>query len=305
MEKIKRALERAERNRLAEKRAQTERPDAVADVATHTTETIEEAANSAVDAQPIHRSQTLAPATTRAELPTIESRKIEFTQTRRVVVDSKVLERNRLLQPGSGGDVERAYDLLASRVIEKIRNTGWNSIALVSPASGEGKTVTGINLAMQIAASPERTALLVDMDFRRPSVASYLGLNIETGVEDVLRGTASVAEALVCPSIDRFCVLPAREPSNRTADLIDSVHARSLALELRNRYANRVVLFDLPPLLAYGDALTFLANVDAVIVVVTEGVTTQESMLACMNELKGQNVIGSVLNRTTDLAAGY
>jgi len=228
-----------------------------------------------------------------------------FIRTRVVPVSRDHLERNRVILPDSADTASRAYDMLASRLLERVRTSGWNSIALVSPCSGEGKTVTGINLAIHLAASRERTALLVDMDFRRPAVGRYLGLNPEIGVDDVLGSGAEVADAMVSPGIDRFAVLPVRRAHAHTGDFIDSRPARELALELKRRYANRIVLFDLPPLLAFGDALRFMRNVDAALLVVTEGQTRRESIERALSALAGQNLVGVVMNASSQTVPGY
>jgi len=297
MERIKRALELAEQDRLAltegtladsEHSHPAMRPAGLDGV--RIAENPETACRGAAGGQAVPAGQ-----------PEIG----RFIRTRVVPVSPDHLERNRIILPDSGREASRAYDMLASRLLERASASGWNSIALVSPGSGEGKTVTGINLAIHLAASKERTALLVDMDFRRPSVARYLGLQPESGVEDVLATGADTADALVCPGISRFSVLPVRTPHLHTSDFIDSQRCRDLALELKRRYANRVVLFDLPPLLAYGDALRFMPCVDAALMVVEEGKTRVESIERALSALSGQNLVGVVMNGSSETVAGY
>lgn len=70
-----------------------------------------------------------------------------------------------------------------------------------------------------------------------------------------------------------------------------------LATELKQRYPSRLVLFDLPPLLMTDDALAFLPNVDAALMVLEEGKTQEEDLLHAIELLQGTAVLGTVLNK--------
>ncbi|MEO1420403.1 MAG: CpsD/CapB family tyrosine-protein kinase [Pseudomonadota bacterium] len=275
MERIKQALERAEKDRKYQ--PQTDR---------------------VVEA---------LPPTGRGNVPVEsgEDRDIQFEVTRSIPVDGKTLERNRIRPPGADDEVARAYDLLASRVVDRASANGWNSIAVVSPVGGDGKSVTALNLAIRLVASPARTCLLVDLDFRRPKIAEYLGVSPQYGIEDVLRAKASVSETLFSPGIPRLSVLPVRQPVDTPGGLIDSMAASELAQEAKQRYANRIVLFDMPPVLGSGDTVHFLRNVDAVLVIAASGRTSESAIQETLSTLAGHNVVGCVLNCAEDTLTAY
>jgi len=67
--------------------------------------------------------------------------------------------------------------------------------------------------------------------------------------------------------------------------------------ELKTRYADRYVIFDLPPVLESDDALSFAPLVDAVLLVIAEGQTRIEDVQRCFELLKNRPVVGTVLNR--------
>ena len=71
---------------------------------------------------------------------------------------------------------------------------------------------------------------------------------------------------------------------------------KKLATELKTRYADRVIIYDMPPLLAQDDPLVFLPHVDAVLLVIKEGVTTTDEIKRCLDILSSAKVIGTVLN---------
>ena len=309
MEKIKKALEFASRNRLelgnaastqarpeesaAESVPTTDENTSLVDGLPHGDSTVETDAAAAA-AKPVRTSADVLPGT------------IEFTQTRVERVPYSTLTANKVILPHDDeSDPSRAYQILSSQLIAKVRETGFNSIAVVSPGPEEGKSLTAINLAVSITRRLERTALVVDLDFRRPSTARYLGLKPQYGIEHVLRGECSIADALVSPGISRLTALPITQADSSNAALLDTGTCRSLAHELKHRYANRIVLFDLPPLLAYGDALSFLPLVDAALLVVTEGVTKRDAIEHSLQVLAGTRLLGTVLNQSAEKQAGY
>ena len=302
MEKIKTALERAEKNRLRH----------AAEGDTARSRQVEN--DMTPEQEPLEPLEPLTPADVPPVVHTLPPGRgsqvtdpdgFEYTGTTVVRVDPEHLERHRIRLPEADDEVSQAFDLTASRLVDRIRETGWNSIGVVSAAAGEGKTVTALNIAMRLATSAKRTALVVDLDFRRPKVANYLGLQPSVGLEDVLRGDAGVQEALVSPGVQRLTVLPIRAPIEHPGRLLDSSRMAQLAVELKKRYANRIILFDLPPLLGHGDALNFLANTDAALFVASAGRTSEASLEQAMESLQSQNVIGTVLTRTEDLISAY
>ena len=180
-------------------------------------------------------------------------------------------------------------------------------LAVVSPTPHDGKTFTAINLAIAIAADTNYTALLVDFDLRRPSVHQRFGIRPEIGVEQCLRGEANVADAIINPQgYPKLLLLPAREPVANSSDLLCSDSARQLLRDVREHSPNRIVLFDLPPVLGADDALAFTPQVDAALVVVGEEHTRREDLLRCMEILRDVPIIGTVLNGSrTDSSLAY
>lgn len=219
------------------------------------------------------------------------------TSTRTITPDTEAMNEARLLQPGMVGETAASFRLLRTRVLQQMKARGWNTLAVVSATPDEGKTFTAINLAMAIAAATDSRALLVDLDLRFPRLYRRFGFLPITGIEDCIRGEATVAETLVAlEGYPGLLVLPARGPVDHSSELIGSARARALFRELKERYANRVVVYDLPPLLAADDALTFVPQVDAALLVVGEGRARREDVAHCVDMLKGTPILGTVLN---------
>jgi Mrp family chromosome partitioning ATPase len=219
----------------------------------------------------------------------------------------EALIQGRLLLPGLVGDASHGFRILRTQVLQRMRQRGWNTLAVLSATPDEGKTFTAINLAIAIAATAETNALLVDLDLRFPRLYRRFDFLPTVGIEDCLRGEVSIADAIV--SVEGYpgmTLLPARGPVDHSSELIGSPGARAVFRELKERYANRIVIYDLPPLLATDDALTFVPQVDAVLVVVGDGNTRRADLMRTMELLRDTPILGTVLNGShSDRSAAY
>lgn len=220
-----------------------------------------------------------------------------YTKTPVVPLNEAHLEQRRVIAHQKANSATWAFDVLRTRVLQKMDENGWRTLAITSPTVGSGKTVVSVNLALSIANQTNRTALLVDFDLRRPSVAATLGLNQQCSLNDVLAGKADIASALVNPGIERFVVLPTNHPMDRASETLSSSKVQSIINDLRARYSDRVVLFDLPPVLAADDVMAVLPRIDCVLLVVGNGVSTQSEIEEASNRLSKGNLLGVVLNK--------
>ncbi len=212
-------------------------------------------------------------------------------------LDEARLEREHILPPSAGGVNGGAYKLLRTQVLRRLDQLQANTLAVLSPAASAGKTLTAINLAIAIAADHRRTALIVDLDLRNPSVHRRLGFEPALGIEDCLQDGRPVQEAIVrVVGYERLAVLPARTTVEHSSELLTSERAARLVAELRARYTDRVIIFDLPPVLLTDDALAFSRSVQAGLMVVGEGRTQRNELMRSMALLKDLTIVGSVLN---------
>lgn len=212
-------------------------------------------------------------------------------------VDRALFERNRILPPGAAGSAGHPYKLLRTQVLQRMERIGTNALAVLSPTNGDGKTLTAINLAIAIATEEARTALLIDFDLRNPCVHRHLGINPELGVEGCLQGQIAVRQAMVkLEGYERLTVLPARHAIEASSELLTGQRAAALVAELRSRYPNRILVFDIPPVLQADDALAFTRNVQAGLMVVREGVTRREDVVRSIEMLRDLSIVGTVLN---------
>jgi protein-tyrosine kinase len=222
-------------------------------------------------------------------------------------VDQALFERNRILLPGAPGPTGRPYKMLRTQVLRRMEQIGANTIAVLSPTNGAGKTLTAINLAIAVAAEEGRTALLIDFDLRNPSIHAMLGLSPECGIEDCMAGQFAVRQAMVkLAGYERLTVLPARRRVEASSEMLGDRRTADVVSELRERYPNRTLIFDIPPVLQADDALAFTRNVQAGLVVVREGHTQREDVLRTITMLRELKIVGTVLNASRDpQSSGY
>ena len=186
-----------------------------------------------------------------------------------------------------------------TRVLQRMRDKGWRTLAVVSPGAGEGRTLVAVNLAVSIAAQFDQTALLVDADLRNPSIGRVFGVPASPGLTEILAHGVPVHATLSSPGIDRLVLMPAGRPVTRSAEWLGSVRMAGLMAELRNRYDDRIVIVDLPPLLGAADALAFTPMADAILLVAEDNRSAREDIVAAQRMLEGRNVIGIVLNKSS------
>lgn len=229
---------------------------------------------------------------------------IQYTETRVFSSPPSVLKNKHVIAGLGPGAVADAYGLLRTRVLQRMRQNSWNALAITSPSAGDGKTLTAVNLAVSLAREVNHSVLLVDLDLRRPSVHTYFGYQPASGLADYVLNDKPLSEILFNPSIERLVVLPNRKPIANSSEVLSSPRMVELVSELRSRYPERLVIFDLPPLLLTDDALAFSPYIDALLLVIQEGKTKREDLVRASEMLTEVNVLGSVLNRAQDPGLG-
>jgi protein-tyrosine kinase len=212
-------------------------------------------------------------------------------------LDPAVRERNRILPAGASGEHGGAYKMLRTQVVRRLDQLGASTLGVMSAVSGEGKTLTAINLAIAIAADPARTVLLIDCDLRNPSISRRFGLEPQLGLEDCLEQRRPIQEAMFkVKDYERLTVLPARRRTEQSSELLSSNQMAEMVAEMRARYANRILIFDMPPVLLADDALAFARHLQAGLLVVGERRTKRENVSRTLQLMRDLPIVGTVLN---------
>lgn len=223
---------------------------------------------------------------------------IRYTKTHAVTIDPDVLQDNRVIMGFYNDPRADIFRVLRTNILRQLRENNWNSFVITSATPGAGKTFISVNLAIAIAIEGNQSVLIVDADLRRPSVGQYLGIEWEFGLVDCLEGNVPLAEALIKPDIERLVILPGKDSDNSTSELISSRKMINLIQEIKSRYEDRIIIFDIPPLFAGDDALLFMPYIDAALLVVEDGKNTSDELQHAMYILEQTNLLGLVVNKS-------
>ena len=211
------------------------------------------------------------------------------------------LESMRIVAHNKEEPRARSFDMLRTQVLQSMDANGWQFLAVTSATAGCGKTVTACNLALSIARLPERSVLLVDLDMRKPKVADYLGIKRDFGVLSVLQGRQHLSDAIVQVGIEReqILVLPG-EQTNASSEWMASPTMATLLETIKREFRSRIVILDLPPILAGDDVLSILPHLQSVLLIAEAGRSSVSEIKECVKHLKATPVVRVVVNKITE-----
>jgi Mrp family chromosome partitioning ATPase len=147
--------------------------------------------------------------------------------------------------------------------------------------------------------------LLGDLDLRRPGIQHYFVNEEHLGISDYLVDDANINDILINPDIERLVILPGNHSFTNSSEMLSSPKMVRLVEELKGRYANRIILFDMPPLLSCDDVIAFSPYVDAIMLVVEEGGTRKDDLKRAYDLIAEKNLVGTVLNKSEDRISAY
>lgn len=222
---------------------------------------------------------------------------INYTHTRKVELSDSVLVNNRIVAAFENDERAEPYRQLRTQILQKFRDNNWRTLAITSAHQDAGKTLTAINLAVALSKEVNQTVLLADMDFKGPNILEGIGIQASHGFVEYLKGEVELQEILVNPGLDRLSILPALPVEGNTSEILSSPAMKAALEDIVGRYSDRIIVFDLPPLLRDDDALVFTPYVDSTLLVIEEGVTTPAEVERCVSLLEGTELIGTVLNK--------
>jgi protein-tyrosine kinase len=176
-----------------------------------------------------------------------------------------------------------------------------NLIMITSSLPGEGKTFCAINLAMSIAMELDHTVLLIDADVARPSVLRTLGLPAQRGLMDILLDDKlELADVMLRTNVDTLSILAAGTSTPRATELLASQTMSSFLNEIANRYPDRIVIFDSPPLLLTSEAHVLATHMGQIVLVVESETTTQHAVKESLRQLEGCSNVNLIYNKTRE-----
>lgn len=170
------------------------------------------------------------------------------------------------------------------------------TILVTSVSPHEGKGFICANLGIALAQGMEHHALMLDCDFRRPTLAPLFGLPNETGLVDHLQDNIDLALLIRQTGQDKLSLIPSGKPPRNPSELLDSGRMISLIDELASRYQDRIILFDSPPTVVASETSILAKHLDGVILVVRYGASKKEQVKKFIDTIGPEKILGLVFN---------
>jgi capsular exopolysaccharide synthesis family protein len=188
------------------------------------------------------------------------------------------------------------------------RNRGLAVVAVSSPAVGDGKTTTAINLGGALAQDRDARILLVDADLRRPAIAKMLppeevDVVAAPGLIDVILDSRLRLDDVVQARPYNLSVLTAGGTPDAPYELLKSPRLASLLDEARRRYD--YVILDAPPLIPIPDCRIIERLVDGLLIVVGANRTPRKLLEEALEVVDPAKVLGLVFNADDQSLASY
>lgn len=292
MEKLRKALEKAKQERQDEQEAVAGQEaatgqEAIAGPAAPT-------APGAVTAPEIVSKEAAPPADATAS--NMGKLSPVYGQSRSHELNHAILADNHCLSLFSDPFEIESYKMLRTQIMQRTRPHGWNTIMITSALPGEGKTLTAVNLALTFAKEFNHTVLLVDCDLRQQSVHKVMGIESKLGLIDALMDNRPLQELIVWPGVEKLTLISGERTISDTSEVLSSMKMKALVNEIKSRYQDRYVFFDLPPVLSVTDAVAFAPLVDAALMVVRAEKTSLPDVKKAVALLPKEKFLGFVLN---------
>ncbi len=220
-----------------------------------------------------------------------------YGRSRKVSVDHKALDRNRLVGYSQDTEAVEAFKILRTKILQVAGAGDRRVIMVTSPRQGEGKTMITVNLALTFAKEFRQTVLLIDGDLKNQNVHTCLGYESERGLGDYLYGQAKFEDLVAWPGIEKLTIVSGGSYRSESAELLNSPKMHELMNDLRNRFRERYVIIDAPAALDSADTNVLAPMVDGIVLVVQAGRTLKKDISAALKLLPTAKILGFVVNR--------
>lgn len=171
---------------------------------------------------------------------------------------------------------------------------GVKVVAVSSAITGEGKTVSSVNLASNLASTGRKRVLLIDLDLRKSDLAKGLRFPSTPGLAELLGGTASLNEVLRYVIAQGLHVIPSGKRVSNPWGMLSGVKFRTFLQELRDQYD--VILLDTAPMLPVSDTLVLRDLVDGIVLVHRLGYTPHNLFRQALEDIGEKKLLGVLLN---------
>ena len=195
------------------------------------------------------------------------------------------------------------FRALRAKIDDCFEREGDSTLAITSAIAEEGKSITCLHLAMNIASTGRKNVLLLDTDMRKSNLAQRMNVKPSPGLSEFLSGKAEVKEILRNSQVPGFHAIPAGSEIQSPADVLAGNQFRSFLKSVRENFD--VILIDTTPVLPVADVLSLRDQVDRFLLVYRAGFTPYPMLRQAIEEIGEQKILGVVINRVKPMTERY
>ena len=186
------------------------------------------------------------------------------------------------------------FKALRAKLEYKVDEGKLKVLAVTSAIAGEGKTLSSVNLAINLASAGRRKTLLIDVDLRKSDLARGLDIDPVPGLREFLGGSGVLKDIVRNTPVPGFYVIPGGKTIADPSPLLAAEKIRYLLGKVREQFD--VILLDTPPILPVADTLSLRDQVDGFIFLFRADFTPYTMLRQALDELGEANVLGVVMN---------
>jgi len=189
------------------------------------------------------------------------------------------------------------YQSLKTNLLGRYPNGAIKAIVFAGTTHGDGASTTAINFATTMARDCRLKVLLLDFNFRTPSLDEIFKIDYPFGLTEVLKDGTEMMSKIMRVGPGNLYVLPCGRHRSTPAALFESGQFDAFLKSARDQF--EYVIMDAPPVPRFSESRIICAKADGVILVVGSGKTRRQVALRAKKEIEdaGGKVLGLVLNR--------
>lgn len=202
-----------------------------------------------------------------------------------------------------------AYKLLRTKLQFSFADDNMcHVIGLSSALSGEGKSLTAVNLAYTLSQLGKKV-ILIDCDMRRPTLAEKLRIQKKPGLSSFLTGQSGLEGLVQYCGIEgderAFHVIAAGQNPPNPVELLSSGRMMNVLEGLRKAYD--YVILDLPPVGEVSDAMAVAKETDGILLVVRQNYCDRVALSDAVRQFAfiDTKILGIVFNGTSENDGKY
>nr|WP_320190153.1 AAA family ATPase [uncultured Desulfobacter sp.] len=235
-----------------------------------------------------HRQDRVAPLSFEAPV---------YKKSREYQINPDLVQKNRGICINPDAPEVEYYKILRTRIQQQAKKKNLKTVMITSPNKNEGKTITSINMGFVFAREFKQTVLLVDCDFKGQDIHKYLGIKNKHSLIDYFLHGVPLNDLIIWPGIEKLTLISGDETVVNSTEILSSEAMEKLVAEMGQRYSDRYVFFDAPPVLERSEAISMAPMMDGIIMVVEARVTPKADIEKAVSLLPPDKFLGFVLNK--------